>query len=291
VESLLPMHPDLRRATVRTWAREAERLSLARVWTAELRSADPFVLAALLQADAPSVATGTSIASLYGRSVRSLAAAAATLGDGHDFILGIGVSNRAIAEWHDRAWETPGTVLPEAVGRIRDLLAGERDQSGPSLHWRRPEAGTPAIPVHLAGVSERGIELARSHADGLLLNLVPPGEQLERSVAAFRAGGDRPVRCVVRVTPHAEAPSGQWQAWVEKEIETYAAAPGYREVLADRDTPVPDSLVVRGADRWGVVRTAYEAAGVVPVVLPLLAPFEDPEEIVPATWAALQATV
>jgi hypothetical protein len=46
---------------------------------------------------APELASGSCIASLHARSSRSIAAAAAVLGVGRDFILGLGVSNKAIA--------------------------------------------------------------------------------------------------------------------------------------------------------------------------------------------------
>lgn len=289
MEMLLPMHPSMDRRMVVDWAQQAEQLRAARLWVAELRSADPFSLAIVLQHAAPTLATGTCIASLYARSVRAIAAATAVLADGHDFILGVGVSNQAIASWHERVWESPQQTVPAKVARLRRLLAGNNDDRGPSMFWRRSEQDH--VPIHMAGVSARGVGLASACADGLLLNLVPPGDQLDLTLERFRQdegeGAGRPVRCVVRMTPHTSSPSDAWQAWLEDEIRNYAAAPGYREVFASGSREVQPSQLARGAEQWASLKAEYESAGVTPVALPFLAPWEDPAEVVPAVIDAV----
>lgn len=280
VEVLLPMHPAVNRAMVTDWGERASALGVDRVWVAELRSGDPFALVMQLQHAAPGLATGTCIASLYGRSVRSLAAATVVVADGHDFILGVGVSNRAIAGWHERAWESPQRAVPDAIAGLRRLLAGDKGEHGPSVFWQG--SGNREVPLHLAGVSVKGIALASSCADGLLLNLVPPGDALDQAVARFAtpARPDRPVRCVVRVTPHHEPPSTGWQEWLEKEIGGYAGASGYREVLGATGSRVLPTQVAMGAEAWSRLAQEYRAAGVTPVALPLLAPWENPAQLV-----------
>lgn len=282
LETLVPMHPRLSRALVEEWAREAERHRLDRLWFAELRSGDPFVQVAVAQHAAPTLATGTCIASVYARSVRSIASATAVVADGHDFVLGMGVSNRDIAAWHERAWERPQESVPVKVSRIRRLLAHEPDQGGPSLWW----SGTTPVPIHLAGVSGHGIRIARDCADGLLLNLVPPGPALHRALEQFGGVGDREVRCIVRCVPRTGG-SGEWASWVEAEIGRYAAAPGYQQVLDASSREVGPDLVARGPEEWARINAAYAEAGVTAVSLPLVAPFEDPAAVVPAVWDAV----
>jgi alkanesulfonate monooxygenase SsuD/methylene tetrahydromethanopterin reductase-like flavin-dependent oxidoreductase (luciferase family) len=266
MEGLLPMHHGLDRSVVTEIAQKCASAGMGRLWVSELRGADPFVLATLLRQAAPELPTGTCIASLYARSDRATAAAAAALAD-PGFVLGLGVSNRSIAAWHGRAWEPPSERVGAAVSTIRALLGGGRDTTGPSLWWSLDEPP----PIVLASVSARGVALASEHCDGLVLNLLVP-EAAARSAETFRAGTDRPVWCVLRVTAHERAPSPEWQAWLDKELGTYAQAPGYKEAFASAGDS--HDLVARGPEEWRRLSDALRSSGIEPIALPLVAPFE-----------------
>jgi alkanesulfonate monooxygenase SsuD/methylene tetrahydromethanopterin reductase-like flavin-dependent oxidoreductase (luciferase family) len=72
--------------------------------------------------------------------------------------------------------EKPATRMRETVTLLKSMLAGDKtDFSGETLRsagYRQPALAT-RVPVHLAALGPRMIELAASVADGVILNLFP----------------------------------------------------------------------------------------------------------------------
>jgi probable F420-dependent oxidoreductase len=181
---------ELARTAERDWGYDA-------IWLAETSGPDSASLAGALALATERATLGTAIVPVYNRTPAVLAMTAATLAglSGDRFVLGLGSSSHAIVEgWNGTAFERPLARVRETVAIVRDALAGRRtDFDGATLRSRGLRLGfLPArpIPIYLAALRERMLELAGEIGDGLILNLFP-STALPRILAAYRRGAAR----------------------------------------------------------------------------------------------------
>jgi alkanesulfonate monooxygenase SsuD/methylene tetrahydromethanopterin reductase-like flavin-dependent oxidoreductase (luciferase family) len=114
----------------------------------------------------------SGVLSVWGRTPATLAMTAATLNQVSDgrFILGLGVSTRALAEgFHDVPFEHPAARLRDAITKVRALLAGQpaqldRVSSARPLRLGQPPA--PEVPIHVAALGEHTTRVAAELGDG-----------------------------------------------------------------------------------------------------------------------------
>jgi alkanesulfonate monooxygenase SsuD/methylene tetrahydromethanopterin reductase-like flavin-dependent oxidoreductase (luciferase family) len=123
----------------------------------------------------------SGVLSIWGRSPATLAMTAATLhhvSDGR-FSLGLGASTRALAEgFHAVPFTRVADRLRSTVTGVRSLLAGEpaRLTGGPSARAIRLGAPPcPDVPIWLAALNERTLQVVGELADGWLPFFVTPG--------------------------------------------------------------------------------------------------------------------
>src|SRR5580704_13167428 len=93
----------------------AEDQGFGCVWKGESNSRDPMVLLSAMAARTKTINLGTAIYHIYGRSPISLALQAATFNELSDsrLILGLGVANPIIADWHGEEFDHPLTRMRE----------------------------------------------------------------------------------------------------------------------------------------------------------------------------------
>jgi probable F420-dependent oxidoreductase len=167
----------------RTMAEHVEIAQLAAangwggVWISELAGFDGVTQAiATGQAIAPGRA-GTAILPMQTRDPMLMAMTAASINQllGGRFVLGLGTSTQVIIEgWHATDWGKPLSLTREYVSLVRRFLAGERvttDQG--RYHYRGASLGNQLpseIPIYLAGLNDKMLELVGEVADGALLN-------------------------------------------------------------------------------------------------------------------------
>jgi len=185
-------------------AREAERLGVADVWVAEAYGSDTATLLAWLAGQTERIGLGAAVFQIPGRTPAMTAMTAATLDtiSGGRFRLGLGVSGPQVSEgWHGVRFAKPLARTREYVDIVRMALgrktveyAGEHytlplpDGAGKALrlmlHPPREQ-----VPIYLAAVGPKNLELAGEIADGWLAVFFAPEyarEQLD-SIAAGRA--------------------------------------------------------------------------------------------------------
>ena len=175
------------------------------IWTAETNGPDSLALAGALCQATHRSAIGTAIVPVQNRSPALLAMAATTLGELSEgrFVLGVGASSHNIIEgWSGIPYRRPLTHVREAVTVIRQALSGQKtDFAGELLqsHGFRLERGGAGIrvPVYVAALRERMIELAGEVGEGLIVNLFPVA-MLPRILAAYRRGAARAGRAAQR---------------------------------------------------------------------------------------------
>lgn len=190
-------------------AAQAESLGYDSIWSSEVMGADPVALLGWVAARTKTVALGTAILQLSGRSAVTTAASAATLArlSGGRFRLGIGTSGPQVAEgWHGQRFDRPLARTRDYVAVLRLALAGKPiDYHGPTLDLPMPDgdcevlpllagsAKAPDVPIYLAGLGPKAIALAGEIADGLITIHTPP-EYLARADAWLRGGAGWPGR-------------------------------------------------------------------------------------------------
>jgi F420-dependent oxidoreductase-like protein len=184
------------------YVREAERLDYSVAWTAEVFSSDAVSLLGYLAAQTSRIELGTAAMQIPARTPAMTAMTAATLdiiSQGR-FRLGLGVSGPQVSEgWHGVRFDSPLSRTREYVDVVRMALRREEVKYD-GEHYRLPlpsENGKPLrlgtrpprddLPVYLAAVGPRNMELAGEVADGWLSVFFQPDSAAEH-LAHLRAG-------------------------------------------------------------------------------------------------------
>lgn len=163
------------------YARLAEDAGVDSLWSTEL-GRDAFVPIAAIASVARSVRTGTAVAT-YARPpmhTETAAASMAELTHGR-FVLGLGTAPPGWnTEWHGLEVAKPATRMREYVECVRRMwtasLDAPIDYEGEYLHVRGYHGFIPPtsyeVPIYLAAVMPRMLELTGEIADGLIANLL-----------------------------------------------------------------------------------------------------------------------
>jgi F420-dependent oxidoreductase-like protein len=168
--------------TASAYVVEAERLGVDAVWSAEAWGHDAVSPLAFIAARTSRIHLGTGVMQAGTRTPALIAMTAMSLASmsGGRFRLGLGVSGPQVIEgWHGIRFERPVQRLRETVEIVRRAVAGERlaykgaiyelplpGGEGKALQAAaRPQ---PDIPVYLATLSPRSLEMTGEIADGWL---------------------------------------------------------------------------------------------------------------------------
>ncbi|MGH8870149.1 MAG: LLM class F420-dependent oxidoreductase [Actinomycetes bacterium] len=188
-----------------TLATEAERLGYSVVWAAEAYGSDAATVCAYVASRTERIDVGSAVFQIPGRTPALTAMTAATLDalSGGRFRLGLGVSGPQVSEgWHGVRFDKPLGRTREYVDIVRTALRRERLRYE-GAHYTLPLPDGPGkpltltvhpvrehIPVYLAAVGPKNLELTGEIADGWLAIFFSP-EHGAGSVAAVRAGRER----------------------------------------------------------------------------------------------------
>ena len=189
-------------------AREADRLGYACVWAAEAYGSDAATVLAWVAAQTTRIDVGSAVFQIPGRSPANTAMTAATLDtlSGGRFRLGLGVSGPQVSEgWHGVRFDMPLARTREYVEIVR-LALSRRTVSYDGQFWTLPLPDGPGkalkltvhpareqLPVYLAAIGPKNLELAGEIADGWLAIFFSPAHANEMlgHVGAGRARAGR----------------------------------------------------------------------------------------------------
>ena len=210
--------------------READRLGVHAVWTAEAYGSDAVTPLAWLGALTDRIKLGTAIMQMPGRTPANAAMTAMTLNQlsGGRFLLGLGLSGPQVVEgWHGVSYAQPLARTREYVEIVRRIFRRESPLTFEGRHYQIPYHGEdatglgkplkstltadPTIPIYLAAIGPKNVELAAEIADGWLPIFFAP----ERYEAVFQ--------------PHVEA----GLAKAGKTIDGFDIAPTVSVVIND----------------------------------------------------------
>lgn len=174
---LVPM--ETRRDVILRVATRAEELGYSSFSLAEGWGHDAGVLLAEIAGRTSRIRLGTGVLNVWGRSPASIAMLAASLAEvcGGRFDLGLGAGSPQLAEGlHDVEFRAPVARLAEVTRQVRRLLDGERMQpTAPDRSRPLRLAVPPAtrIPIQLAALGPRAVEVCGELADGWIPFLLP----------------------------------------------------------------------------------------------------------------------
>lgn len=160
--------------TVADLARSAEHRGLDALFLAESAS-DSFVLAQAALAETRTLTIGTAVANARLRHPVAAAMATTALDEwsGGRFRVGLGVSNAAFNEaLLGMPPVQPLAFMRDYVARMRAVLDPSRSSSEPAFRTDRPARHR--IPVMLAALQPRMLQLAGEVADAVVLSLATP---------------------------------------------------------------------------------------------------------------------
>lgn len=170
--------------------KHAEAAGYTDLWSGETAGPDGFTPLALSAAWTERARLGTGIVGVFQRGPALLAQEAAALADasGGRFVLGIGSSSDRIVEgWNGIPFERPLSKVRETLDFLDVALAGERTATG----FKLETAPAHQIPIVLAALRGKMLELAVERAQGAFTNFLPLGglprvtEQLDGAPAGF----------------------------------------------------------------------------------------------------------
>lgn len=190
-----------------TVVREAERLGYAVTWAAEAYGSDAATVLSWLAGQTETIGLGAAVLQIPARTPAMTAMTAATLDtlSGGRFRLGLGVSGPQVSEgWHGVRFDKPLGRTREYVAIVNAALRRER-VAYEGKHFTLPLPDGPGkalklsvhparehVPVYLAAVGPKNLELAGEIADGWLGIFNEPSyvaEQLKQVTAGRAKAG------------------------------------------------------------------------------------------------------
>jgi alkanesulfonate monooxygenase SsuD/methylene tetrahydromethanopterin reductase-like flavin-dependent oxidoreductase (luciferase family) len=149
---------------VQAVAREAEGAGFDAIFATEVNN-DVMATAQLMGTATTRIAVGTWVANIYLRHSYVCAQGAALIADatGGRFVLGLGVSHPPVNSALGIDMGEPPAVLRRYVTAVRTWLKGE----GPPTHLPQRPSPKP-VPLYVAAVTSRTVELASELADGIM---------------------------------------------------------------------------------------------------------------------------
>ena len=185
-------------------ARHAERLGFSSVWAAEAYGSDSPTVLAWLAGQTTTIDLGSAVMQVPGRSPALTAMTAATLDllSGGRFRLGLGVSGPQVSEgWHGVRFAEPLARTRAYVEVVRLALARQTVRhDGPHHPLPLPDGPGKAlrlglrplrehVPLYLAAVGPRNLQLAGEVADGWLAVFFDPNPDLAAEQLGHVAAG------------------------------------------------------------------------------------------------------
>ncbi len=167
--------------------RMADRLGYFAAWTAEAYGSDAVAPLAWIGAQTQRIHLGTGIMQMPARTPAMTAMTAMTLDQlsGGRMLLGLGLSGPQVVEgWHGQPYGKPLAKTREYVHIVRTILARKEPLDFAGEHYQTPYRGGDAtglgkplksilhgradLPIYLAAIGPKNVELAAEIADGWL---------------------------------------------------------------------------------------------------------------------------
>jgi 5,10-methylenetetrahydromethanopterin reductase len=230
---------------------------LASVWMSNIFGLDALTALAVVGSQVPGIELGTGVVPTYPRHPAVLAQQALTtalaIGPGR-LALGIGLSHKIVIEnMYGYSFERPARHMREYLSVLTPLLDGAHanvtgDTVSANVGLTTPRAGR--VPVLLAALAPRMLELAGKQTDGTVLWMTGPATVRDYVVpaitaAASAAGRPSPrVVCCLPVCVTADPDAARASA--AQEFSVYGQLPSYRAMLDREGAAGPGDVAIVG---------------------------------------------
>ena len=237
--------------------RRAADDGFASAWMSNIFGLEALTSLAVAGSQVPGIELGTAVIPTYPRHPAALAqqalTAALAVGPGR-LILGIGLSHKIVIEnMYGYSFDRPVRYMREYLSVLLPLLDGTAvnvDGSTLSAHigLSTPRAGR--VPVLLAALAPRMLNLAGEQTDGTILWMTGPATVRDYVVPALSAAAntaDRPsprVVCLLPVCVTSDPAAARASA--EEEFAIYGQLPSYRAMLDREGAAGPGEVAIVG---------------------------------------------
>lgn len=172
---------------------EADQLGVHALWTAEAYGSDAVTPLAWLAPQTKQIKLGTAIMQMPGRTPANAAMTAMTLNQLSNgrFLMGLGLSGPQVVEgWHGASYAQPLTRTREYVQIVRAIFQRQAplqyngqlyqipyqgpDATGLGKPLKSTLTAQPNIPIYLAAIGPKNVELTAEIADGWLPIFLSP---------------------------------------------------------------------------------------------------------------------
>ncbi len=174
------------------------------IWIPETWGMDCFPVLSQVSSITKKPKLGSSIVNIYSRSPALIAMSAVTLDTVSNgrFILGLGTSSKPIVEdWHGLKFTNPLQRMREYVDIIRLVISGNKVfYGGKSFHLQNfgllIKPPRTRIPIYLAAINQKMVELTWEVADGVIFYLRPL-QELKTTIRKMQSTRRIDVTCQV----------------------------------------------------------------------------------------------
>lgn len=261
-------------------ARSAYDAGVRQIWLAQMADVDAIALAGLIGAAVPGLGVGTSVVPINPRHPLLISAAAQTAqaATHGNFSLGLGLGAPEV----ERA--VFGTSWPNTVQRLREHLTVLRSifdsgtvdfhgsQISSSPQWPVTVGGGTPIPIYVAAMGPKALQVTGELADGTLPYLAGPrtvGEFIVPTISAAAADAGRPAPRIIAMVPVLvtdDAEAGR--AFAAEYLAFYETIPSYQKVIAREGVAsVADLAAIGTADQVARQLRRYLDAGATDIAL------------------------
>ena len=210
---------------------------------------DPVALAAALGVATQRIRLCTGVVPVFNRPppVLAMGVVAAEQRAPGRFVLGLGASTgNMVDRWYGVPFERPLTRVRETVLLLRQILRGDKtDFTGVTLRsqgFRLQGLPSGPVPIHLAAMGSKMLQLAGEIADGVVLNDFTPPDRLPWALEQIDVGAKRSGRRVDaleivkrRAVVLAEDDDALRDAtgFCRRYLAFYGSAPGYQAIMRE----------------------------------------------------------
>lgn len=185
----------------------ADEIGVYAIWTAEAYGSDSVTPLAWIGSQTKQIKLGTAIMQMPGRTPANAAMTAMTLNQLSEgrFLMGLGVSGPQVVEgWHGVTYKRPLTRTREYIQILRTIFAREERLTHDGKIYQIPYQGEdatglgkplkstlnaqPDIPIYLAAIGPKNVELTAEIADGWLPIFFSPDRYDEIFADAVKTG-------------------------------------------------------------------------------------------------------
>ena len=255
------------------FARRVEAMGFSTLWMAQIFGLDAIAALGLVGRETHRIELGTAVVPTYPRHplVMAQEARTAAVFSGGRFTLGVGLSHKIVIEdVFGYSFARPARHMREYLEVLGPALRGEvvrhrGEQYRVTGQIELP--GAPAVPLLVAALGERMLQIAGELADGTITWMCGP-RTIETHIAAVmgaaaRAAGRAAPRVVAGCPIVVTSKPDEAREAIGKGLEIYGTLPSYRAMLDREGAAGPADLAVVGDEASLRAQLArYRDAGV-----------------------------